>query len=72
MVLTEFHTMFLGTKLHIYTDHWTSHYYHKQHHFWLHYYCWLNYIEQFNPYIHFNLSKDNVIANMFAWLDCLE
>ncbi len=34
--------------------------------------CWLNYIEQFNPYIHFIPGKDNVIANTLSWLDCLE
>ncbi len=33
---------------------------------------WLNYAEQFNPYIHFIPGKDNVIAVMLPWLNCLE
>ncbi len=34
--------------------------------------CWLNYIEQFNPCIHFIPSKDNGIADTLSWLDRLE
>ncbi len=30
---------------------------------------WLNYVEQFNPYIHFIPGKDNVIADTLSWLD---
>ncbi len=33
---------------------------------------WINYIEQFNPYIHFIPGKDNIIADTLSWLDCLE
>ncbi len=33
---------------------------------------WLNYVEQFSPCIHSILGKDNVIANMLSWLDCLD
>ncbi len=33
---------------------------------------WLNYIKQFNPYIHFIPGKDNIIAITLSWLDRLE
>ncbi len=33
--------------------------------------CWLNYIVQFNPYIHFVPGKVNSIADMLAQLDPL-
>ncbi len=69
MVLTRFCTMLLGAVLHIHTDHlnFTTNNTMPD--------CvvrWLNYIEQFNPYIHFILGKDKVIANTLSWLDRLE
>ncbi len=68
-VLTEFCAMLLGAVLHIHTDHLniTTNNITPDHVI-----CWLNYIEQFNPYIHFIPGKDNVIANTLSWLDCLD
>ncbi len=34
--------------------------------------CWLNYVEQFNSYIHFIPGKVNDIANTPTWLDHFE
>ncbi len=59
MVLTESHTMLMGDERHICTNHLnittidTS----PDHVIW-----WINYVEQYNPYIHFIHCKDNVIA----------
>ncbi len=33
---------------------------------------WLNYVEQFNPYIQYIPGKGNIIFHMLSWLDCLE
>ncbi len=61
--------MLLGALLHIHTDQLniTTNNTTQDHVI-----CWLNYIEQFNPYIHYLPGKDNVIANTLSWLDCLE
>ncbi len=69
MVLTEFRTMLLGAVLHIHTDH---HNIPTNNTTPDRVIRWLNYIEQFNPYIHFIPDKDNVIANTHSWLDHLE
>ncbi len=66
MVITEFHTMLLGTVLHIHTDHLAI----KTNNTTPdHVICWLNNVKQYNPYIHFIPDKDNVIANTLYWLD---
>ncbi len=69
MVLTKFCTMLLGAVLHVHTDHLNITTNNTTPDLVIH---WLNYIEQFNPYIHFISGKDNVIANTLSWLDCLE
>ncbi len=69
MVLIKFHTMHLDAMLHIHTDHLNITTNNATPDCII---CWLNYIEQFNPYIHFILGKDNVIADTLPWLDCLE
>ncbi len=33
---------------------------------------WINYVEQFNPYIHFISGKNNVIVGNLSWIDRLE
>ncbi len=69
MVPTKFCTMLLGADLHIHTDHLnitTNNNTPNQ------VICWLNYIEQFNPYIHFIPDKDNIIANTLSQLNRLE
>ncbi len=69
MVSTKFLTVFLGAMLHIHTNNLnitTTNTTPDQT------ICWLNHIEQFNPYIHFISSKDNIIDNTLSWLDRLE
>ncbi len=69
MILTDSCTMLLGAVLHIHTDHLniTTNNTTTDHTI-----CKLNYVEHFNLYIHFIPGRDNVIANMLSWLDCLE
>ncbi len=69
MVLMEFYTMLLGAKLHIPIDHLNNTTNKTTPDFII---CWLNYVEQCNPYIHFVLGKVNVIADLLSWLDHLE
>ncbi len=69
MVLTKFCTIFLGSVLHIHTDHLNNSTNNTTHDCVI---CWLNYIEESNPYIHFIPGKDSIIANILSWLDCLE
>ncbi len=65
MVLTEFCTIFLDAEFHIQIDHLNI----TTNDCVI---CWLDYVEQVKPYIHFNPGKDNLIADMLSWLDCLE
>ena len=60
MVLTEFRTMLLGAELHIHTDHLNITTNNTTPDRVIR---WLNYIEQYNPYIHFIPGKDNVVAD---------
>ncbi len=69
MVLTDFCAMLLGAVLHIHTDYLNITTKNIKHD---HVIGWLNYVEQFNPYILFILGKDNYIANTLSWLDHLE
>ncbi len=69
MVLTQFCIMLLGAVLHIHTDHLSITTNNTTPDCII---CWLNYVEQFNPYIHFIPNKDNVIVNKLSWLDCIE
>ncbi len=59
----------VGAVLHIHTNHLniTTNNNTLGHAIW-----WFNYIEQFNPYIHFIPGKDKIINNMLNWLDCIE
>ncbi len=66
MVLTEFHTMLLGAKLHICTDHLNITTKNIIPNYVI---CWLNYVEQFKPYIHF---IPNVLADTMSQLDRLK
>ncbi len=61
--------MILGAVLHIHTKHLniTTNNTIPDCVIWL-----LNYIDQFNPYIHFILGKDNVIADMLSQLNHLD
>jgi len=68
-VLTKFCTMLLGAVLHIHTDHLNITTNNITPDCII---CWLNYIEQFNPYIHFISGKYNIIAKTLSWLDHLE
>ncbi len=69
MILTKFCTMPLGTKLHINTYHLniTTNNSTPDHVI-----CWLNYVEQYNSYIHFIPGKGNVIADTLSLIDRLE
>ncbi len=69
MVLTKFCTMLLGAVLHIHTDHFNIMTNNTTPD---HVIRWLNYVKQFNPYIHFIPYKDNIIADTLSWLNCLE
>ena len=69
MVLTEFRTMLLGAVLHIHTDHLNITTNNTTPDRVIR---WLNYVEQYNPYIHFIPGKDNVIADTLSRLDRLE
>ncbi len=69
IVLTKFCTMLLGEVLHIHTDHLKITTNNTTPDSII---CWLNYVELFNPYIHFIPGKGNVIANTFTWLNHLE
>ncbi len=69
MVLTKFHTMLLGAVLYLHTNHLNITTNNTTPDRIIH---WLNYVEQFNPYIYFIPGKDNVIADMLSWLDRLE
>ncbi len=69
MVLTEFHTMILRAILHIHTNHLNITTNNTTPDRVI---CWLNYVEQFNPYIQFIPGKDTVIADTLSWLDHLE
>ncbi len=61
--------MLLGAVLHIHTDHLNITTNNKTPY---HIICWLNYVKQFNPYIHFIPGKDNNVADTLSWFDCLE
>ncbi len=66
VVLTGFQTILLGAKNQIHTNHLNI----TTNNITL--VCvihWLNYVEQYNPYIHFIPGKDNVIAETIAWLN---
>ncbi len=66
MVLTKFCTMLLGAVLHVHTDHLNITTNNTTPDCVIH---WFNYIEQFNPYIHFIPGKDNIIVGtLLAWL----
>ncbi len=61
----EFQTILLRAKFHIHTNH--LHITTPDHVIG----C-LNYVEQYNPYIHFIPGQDNIIANKLSWLDHLD
>ncbi len=69
MVLTEFHRMLLGTVLHIHTNPLNITTNNTTPDCVIH---WLNYVEQFNPYIHFIPGNDNIIVDTLSWLGRLE
>ncbi len=69
MVLTKFCTMLLGAVLHIHTNHLSITTNNTTPDCVI---CWLNYVKQFNSYIHFIPDKDNIISNTLSLLDCLE
>ncbi len=63
MVLTKFCTMLLGAVLHIHTDHLNITFNNTTLDCIT---CWLNYVEQFNPYIQFIPCNDNIIVNTLS------
>ncbi len=69
MILSKFCTMLLIAVLCIHTDHLNITTNNTTHD---HVICWLNYIKQFNPYIHFVPGKDNIIADTLSWLNFIE
>ncbi len=58
MVLIGFHTMLHGARLHIHTHHLNNT---TNNNSADHIICWLNYVDQFNPHIHFIPGKANIM-----------
>jgi hypothetical protein len=65
--LKEFQTMLLGAELHIYTDHKNILNVGNLSEQWL---CWISYVDEYGPKIHYIEGPRNVIADTFSRLSC--
>ncbi len=65
--LREFQSMLLGVELHIYTDHKNILNVGDLSEQWL---CWISYIDEYGPTIHYIEGLCNVIADTFSRLSC--